>query len=203
MINEVIEVRSYLDGKNLSKKNLYRICYLLAKWFKEKGLAHMEIRNAVFEWAGRHNIHIKYNLNGIIYRAAEDKSRLKDNAIIKINQGDVDEINSRFDSKNTKLVALAVLCYAKAYANRDKIFSVSSTALSEWVKISVTSVSGRHMKELCDFGYISKIPPAKNGYAWAQKDMNNMYRLNVDIHNNGGYVLADNNILDLYSEIFS
>lgn len=203
MINEVAEVKGYLDGKNLNKKNLYRICYLLAKWHKEQGLTHVEIRNSIFDWANQYHVFIKYSLNSIIYKALDDKNRLRDNIVIKINKGDIDEISNRFDSKNTKLVALAVLCFSKAYADRDKTFNISSKALASWLNMDDSNLRKRHIKELVDFGYLSKISSPQNTYTWSNTNPTCEFKINVDIHNSGNYVLVDNEILDLYSEIFS
>jgi len=203
MINEIIEVRNYLDGKNICIKNLYRICFLLAKWYKEQGLPHVDIRKEIFDWGKRNNILIKYNVNSIIYKALDDKSRLKDNVVIKINNSDVSEITNRFDSKNTRLTALAILCYAKAYADRDKMFNMSTVALSAWINITNSNLGSRHIKELVDFGYITKVSTPNNTFTWDKKIIACEYRINVEIHNSGKYVLIDNDIIDLYSEIFS
>lgn len=200
MINEVVECENYLDGKNINKRNLYRICYLLAKYFKEQGMSHIDIRNSIFEWAKKNNIYIHYNLNKIIYHAVADKKRLKDNIIIKINDKDIKEIINRFDSKNTRLTALAILCYAKAYANRDGEFTLSSISLGAWINIVDQNLRSRHIKELIDFEYISR---ANKSSGWNKNNgRSQKYKINVDIHNSGKYCLIDNNIIGLYEDIF-
>ena len=200
MINEVVEVKEYLEGKNINKKNIYRMCYLLSKWYKENGMTHEEIRNSIFKWANSYGIYITHNLNNIIYLALEDKLRLKDNIQIKINNGDIEEIKRRFDTKNTRLVALSLLCYAKAHADRDKLFSISLKALSCWIGITAQNLSTRYIKELYDFGYLDiNRTTFKYDYKTVKQ---NIYKLKVDIHNNGNYLLVDNNIMDLYSKIF-
>ena len=60
MINEILEVQEYLDGKNINKKCLYRTCFMLAKWYKQQGLSNVEIREKIFEWGKKYNIYIKY-----------------------------------------------------------------------------------------------------------------------------------------------
>ena len=202
MINEVIEVKEYLSGKNINKKILYRICYLLAKWYKEEGLSQLEIRDAIFSWGKKHDVFIKYSVNNIIYKVLEDKTRLKDNISIKINKADIEEINRRFDKKNTKLTALALLCYAKACANRDKEFDISSVALSNWLGINSGDMSTYYLREVIDFEYITKISTPSNTFKWDTSKQNSGYRINVDIHNSGNYTLKDNDILDLYFQIF-
>lgn len=202
MINEVIEVKGYLDGKNINKKNLYRICYMIAKWYKEQGFKSLEIRKKIFDWGKENNIYIKYNVNNIITSVFKDNERLKDYVNVKINKRDIDEINKRFDSRVTKLVALAMLCYAKAHANGNKEFSISSVALSAWINKSSNHLRSRYIKELIEFGYLSLVSTPRNTYAWNNAEKNSVYRINVDIHNSGDYVLVDNNILDLYNSIF-
>lgn len=205
-INEVIECKDYLEGRNIDTKCLYRICYMLAKWFKQEGFSHIEIRDAIFRWGKQHNVYITYNVNKIIYTALEDKKRLKDNVVIKINQNDISEIKKRFDGNNTRLLALALLCYAKANANQDGEFSISSVALSNWLGLNRGNLSSRALSELIDFGYVERVSPAP-GYVWKPADKADKYKqwnlkINVPLFNSGGVELVDNNILDLYKCIF-
>ena len=198
LINEVLEVQGYLNGENINKKCLYRICFLLAKWFKQQGMSHIEIRQAIFDWGKKYHVYIEYNLNSIIYQALEDKQRLKDNIVIKIT-----EIKNRFDTKNTRLTALAMLCIAKGYADRDREFQVSIIALSVWLNISNTHLSGIYIKELVDFDYLEKINSEKI-FSWNKKTKSKhvRYKIKVPLFNNGTYELVNNDIHRLYSEIF-
>lgn len=203
LINEVVEVREYLEGNNIVKNNLFRTCYLLAKYYKEKGMSPVEIRKSIFDWAKENKIYIIYNLNNIIYQALRDKQRLKDNITIKINQKDIDNIKSRFDSKNTRLTALALLCYAKAYADRDKEFTLSSVSLGAWIGIADSHLRGTYLKEVIDFEYVSKVE-STNSYSWnkSKKNKSTRYKINVDIHNSGEIQLINNDIRTLYNQIF-
>lgn len=203
MINEVVEVKSYLIGNNINQKNLYRIVTLLAKHFKEQGKSHIEIRNSIFEWGKQHNIFIKYKVNSIIYKVVEDTTPLQGDTVIKINKNDIEEINSRFSSKNSKLVALALLCYDKAHADKNKAFDISSVALSAWTGIAASNLSSRYFRELYDFGYLTKLESPQNTFKWDSDKKNSVYQLSVSTHNSGDYLLVDNNIHDLYSEVFS
>lgn len=205
-INEVIECKEYLDGKHINKESLFRICYMLAKWYKQEGMSHIEIRDAIFKWGKKHSVFITYNVNGIIYQALEDTQRLRDNVVIKINQTDVGEIKKRFDSKNARLLALALLCYAKANANQNKEFFISSVALSNWLGTNRGNMSSRTLPELINFGYIEKVEPV-HGYVWNKKDKEYKYKpwnlkINAPLLNSGGIELIDNNILDLYNSVF-
>jgi len=203
MINEVVEVKNYLAGDNINSKNLYRTVSLIAKWFREQGKSHIEIRNAIFEWGKQYNIYIKYNINNIIYKTMDDSTLLKNDTVVKINKNDIEEINSRFSSKNAKLTALSLLCYAKVHADKDKTFNVSSVALSAWIGIAASNLSSRYFRELYDFGYITKLETPKNTFKWSSDKKNSVYQINVNIHNSGDYSLIDNNIHELYGEVFS
>mgnify|MGYP000276849015 FL=1 len=204
LINEVIEAQSYLSGKNINEKNLYRICYILAKWYKEKGQTNKEIRDSIFEWANKNNIYIPYSVNNIIYHALKDNQRLKDNVVVRINENDIKEINSRFDRKNTKLVALAMLCYAKCFADSNKEFSISPIALATWINIDASNMRNIYIKELIDFDYIAKVEHNKNQFSWNKKYNNRLcrYKILVDLKNTGEYQIVDNNIRSLFDEIF-
>lgn len=204
MINEVLEVQEYIDGKNINKKCLYRICFMLAKWYKQQGLSNVEIRDRIFEWGQKYNIYIKYNVNSIIYQALEDKNRLRgDESVVRINQNDIDEITRRFDSVQCRKVALAILCYAKASADRDNEFNISALALSNWLNTNHSNMCNRAIKELIDFEYISKVNSVKT-YSWDNNVKSNTLAIKilVPIENKGEYTLNKNNIEELYNKIF-
>ena len=203
MINEVALVKDLLSGKCIDKKCLYRDCYLLAKWYKQSGCDHMEIRERIFEWAKENGIYITYNLNNIIRKAMNDKTRLKDNIVVRISGHDVVEIGRRFDGRNVRLLALALLCYAKANANRDGEFSISSVALGSWIGITNTNIIGRYLPELEDFGYIKKLESGKT-FSWdsAEKYKQLHLKLLVPFTNDGAVQLEKNNIRALYDECF-
>lgn len=46
--------------------------------------------------------------------------------------------------------------------------------------------------------------PKIDMFAWDEKKRTRFsrYKINVSLHNNGNFVLVDNNIRDLYSQIF-
>lgn len=203
MINETLEVKEYLEGNKINKKCLYRICYMLAKWHNQQGLSHLEIRQYIFEWGEKYNIFIPFNLNNVIYQVIEDKSKLRENVDIKINDNDINEITKRFDSKNCRLLALGLLCLAKCSANKDNEFNVSLLSLSEWLHINHGNLSAIYLPELIDFGYISKVNTEKT-FSWDKKVKSKSLtlKINVPIHNNGKYVINDNDIQQLYDSIF-
>lgn len=203
MIDETIEVNHILDGK-FSKQNLYNSYYLLAKYYIEQGLELSEASKALFNWAKSNELFVKYDLNAIVKRAKEDKNKLTRNVKIYINQNDIDNINNGFYNKNTKLVALAILCYAKANINKNRELHVSSCDIGAWVNIHNSSIRRRYINELVEFGYLTKIKSPINNHSWGnlKEESSTKYKLNVDYYNSGEYELIDNDIHKLYREIF-
>ena len=203
MINEIIEVKEYIDGKNINKKCIYRICYLLAKWYKESGKNQVETRNEIFNWGKKYGVYIQCNVNAIIHQAFAEDQRLKDNLHIYINTDDIKNIKDRFDSKNARLTALSLLCYAKAFSDYKHEFSISLVDLSNWTKIHNTQFSSRIIPELIEFGYISKVKN-EDIFSWNGnvKSQKSKFRIEVPFVNNGQYELVDNQIRLLYQQIF-
>jgi hypothetical protein len=123
MINEVLEVESYLDGSNIRKNECtFRMCYLMAKYFHSKGLTPIEIRKEIFNWGYNYNIYILHNVNDIIRMAIADGIPLTEKKIY-VNNDDINRILERFSTNNSKLCALGVLLFSKAHADEDGIFT--------------------------------------------------------------------------------
>ena len=206
MIDEIYEVNQYLEGKSVVLNNLYRVCWLMARWHREQGHTRLETRNKIFEWGNRHNTYIKYNLNDILNRVydVENYISLKTTKV-KINRLDIDNINERFDNKKTKLVALSLLCYAKAKADKSGEFSISSVNLGAWLGINRKMLVNRYIKELIDFEYLEIISKPSNNSRWnkPQDEQITRYRLNVPLHNSGDLHLVNNDMRVLFSQAFS
>lgn len=204
LIDEKIDALNYLSGKYIYPRNLYRIYYILAKWFNSQGLSKIEIRDSIFEWAGKYGITVKHCLNDIIDSVIDSGIPLKQDVVVRINQSDIHEINRHFDKKNTKLVALAILCYAKIYADKNKEFNLSSVPFGCWIGISDSQIRARYFKELIDYSYMEKVSTPKNNYKWKNRDDDKTckYKLLVDIDNSGDIVLEGNHINKLSSSIF-
>ena len=204
MINEQYEVSQYLAGNNINKKCLHRICFLLAKYYNEQGLNHLEIRNEIFAWGREYNTYFPFSVNSVIYQALEDKHKLRGKTDVYINNEDIQQILSRFDSKNCKLLALAILCYAKVAANSDGEVAISTVAFSSWLKMQQSHISGRYIPELIDFDFMEKLGDEETYFMWDKKTLskNRRYKLKVPLVNEGTYVLADNDIFQLAQEVF-
>ena len=205
MVNEIYETQQYLEGKSIVTNNLYRVCYLLVCHYKEKGYKKMEIREALFEWGKQHNIFIKYNVNNIINRVFDsDKAILLKAPVVKINKQDITEIKKRFDDNKTRLVALAMLCYAKAHGNEDGEFNISSVGLGAWLNINRKALRIKYIKELIEYDFITEIEKPLNNMRWEQPydSQSTQYRINFPVHNSGKATLINNDIRLLFSEVF-
>lgn len=205
MINEVFEVQQYLEGKNINKKCLHRVCYLLAVWFKEHGLSHLEIRNEIFKWGEEHHVFFPFSVNTVIYQALEDGHKLRGETDVFISEADITEIISRFDSRNCKLLALAILCYAKVNADANGEVNISTVAFSNWLGLQQSHISGRYIPELIDFDFIERCGDEKSYFMWDKKQplsKNRRYKIKVPLVNKGTYVLAGNDIMALAKDVF-
>lgn len=204
MINEYLEVQDYLAGRRINPSCLYRICWLLAKWYREQGLTSLETRDAIFKWAMDNELYIEFSVTGLVYGVYEKEEKLRDSSGVVIYTADRDEILRRFDTHNTKLIALAVLCYAKAYADNEKCFNLSLAALSEWTGVNRSTLISRYMPLLKSFEYIDTV---QREARWNDKKMQkaNVYKLLVPIVSRGEQlgVLQDNDIQKLYAVVFA
>lgn len=204
MINEKVEVEDYLAGKNIYKNECtFRMCYLMAKYYRDQGLAPIEIRKKIFEWGYKQGIYIAHNVNDIIKMAITKNEPLctKD---AYVNQEDIKEINDRFSKKNTKLCALAFLLLAKVCQDKDGLIKFSQTDFAKWIGILQPNVSVI-FDELEFFDYIERIKLDDDAtFAWNGRVMskNVKYKIKVPCENSGEYLLKNNNVLELYNEIF-
>lgn len=204
MINERVEVRDYLQGKNLHRDIEYRICLLLAKWYYEQGNTTVSaIREKLKIWAKENNFYFNVSMNTIASRVIDGQMKLEGNFPIYINDTDIGIIQRDFDSYYERIVALAVLCYAKAYA-KDNKFKISQIALEHWLNINHRTLS-KYFKMLEEFDYIGKVQGG-DIHSWYNKYVvaeSYTYEILVPCENTGKYQLVDNNIFDLYDVIFN
>lgn len=204
MINEVLEVQQYLNGERINKECLRRICFLIARWYKQQGYNHLQVREAIFAWANKYNIFIDFSVNSIVNVVMDSKTELRGDTAVYVSDDDVLQIVSRFDSDNVRMVALAILCYAKAFANSDGLFDLSEAAIAHWVDIRRSNVSSYYIRELMNYGYIEKVKPKKAVYTWNKTARNKSAKLKIKVSfaNEGRYMLVGNDIDRLYHDIF-
>lgn len=205
MINEKIEVEGYLDGQNIYKNECtFRMCYLMAKYYRDQGLAPLEIRKKIFNWGKERGVYIVHNVNDIIKMAVAKNEPLctKD---VYVNKDDIKEINDRFSRKNVKLCALAILLFSKIYSDEDGLVTFSQVDFAKWVGILQPNVS-TIFGELEFFDYIERVKLDEDAiFVWNGRviSKNVKYKLKVSCVNEGDFVLKNNQIRDLYDEIFS
>lgn len=205
LLNEKNEVIALLNGQRLNKKYTYRSCYLLAKHFKSLGYDMIKTREEIFAWANTYKIYITDDLNSIIQRAFADKHDLTENVEIRISKEDIQEITRRFDKYNTRLIAFALLCFAKKYADKSGIFYISNVGLANWVGMEDTHVS-TYMKELIDFDFVDKINnKGGNKIRRSNKFIKKMsvYKIKIKLIGDGIYFFKDLNIREEFENIFS
>ena len=63
MIDEVAEVKQYLDGKGIEDaKNIYRACYMITKYYKKLGLSRKDAFLKVAEWVRQYDLTFDFSL---------------------------------------------------------------------------------------------------------------------------------------------
>lgn len=205
MINEKLEAVNYLQGKNIQKQNLYRMCYMIAKHLRDSGLQAFEARKQIFEWANDNNLFIKFNLNDILNIVyLRDRDPLVSDRTVCISDEDIAQITQRFDYKKTKMAALAMLCYAKAFANKNGEFQCSGTAIASWIGIS-KSAFFRYLQELNLMGFVKQIDTTHDHlHRWQDRPLmginGNTYKILYDWKKDGNHMLIDNDLSKLYDE---
>lgn len=204
MINEVLEVKDYLAGKNVSKYNIYRTVYLIAKYYLAQGVQQLEIRQKIFEWGKANGLYIKYDVNGMILKAMDDKKPLFDPPNVRVSDDDVSRIKSLFDGKYVRYAAFGLLCYAKVHANKKGEFSVSSQPFANWLGISKTYFQEQLSREIGLFGYaeITKSPQHKHRWGDGNNLVSTRYRILVPFENAGEYEVVGNDVSELYERLF-
>lgn len=204
MINEVLEAKDYIAGKNINKNNLYRTVYLMAKYHIMQGVPIPDIRQKIFDWGRENNVWIKYSVNDITIRAAEDKSPLLCPESVNVSNDDVARIVKLFDTPRVQCCALALLCYAKVYANKNGEFPLSSIPFSNWVGIDRSYFQRKVAKELDMFGYVKVINVPQKKPRWNEGEhlSTTRYKMLVPYENVGEYKLNGNDIQLLFRELF-
>lgn len=194
----------YLRGENLSRDIEYRICLLLAKWFYEQGdTTVLQIRNHLKEWAIKNDFYFNVAMNPVASRVIADNMKLLGANTVYISSEDISEIVNRFDTYYERMVALAVLCYGKIYADKDGKFKLSKRALGHWLGFNQKTIK-KYIDNLINLDYISMYEEGGLS-SWYNKTVIsqlNTYSLSVNYENTGEYKLIENDIASLYAEIF-
>lgn len=118
---------------------------------------------------------------------------------------DVFQINYRFDRPKVKLLAFALLCYAKQYSNSLNEISIYPLHLFCWLNTNSMASTNRNLKEIVDYEFMININdttlknPIKSVYN--TKGLN--YKILIDL-NKGGLIKVNNsNFIDVFNECFN
>ena len=176
----------------------------MAKYHIMQGVPIPDIRQKIFDWGRENNVWIKYSVNDITIRAAEDKSPLLCPESVNVSDDDVARIVKLFDTPRVQCCALALLCYAKVYANKNGEFPLSSIPFSNWVGIDRSYFLRKVAKELDMFGYVKVINVHQKKPRWNEGEhlSTTRYKMLVPYDNVGEYKLNGNDIQLLFRELF-
>lgn len=151
-------IEKYLNNKYINKQALGDIIHLLAKYYiQEKGLDCVQTKKILLAWLEDNNLYFNGDLNRAVIEAGRDTTPFKEKESIWINTEDIKIIKDTVYSRNGRKVALFLLCYAKMYADKDRIFSIRISTMAQWIGINKSNLYGRYIKELIDFGYIKPV----------------------------------------------
>ena len=204
MINELVEAKKYLRGEGLNREIEYRICLILAKWFYQEGATTREsLRGQLKTWAKENNFFITMAMNPLCDRVIRDDMKLLGQEPVRINDADADDIAYCFDTYEERIVALAVLSYAKIYSDSDGCFKLSIAALADWLCMERKTVS-KYLKTLEGLNFIRQQDTGTTN-SWYQKVVVtgcNTYQLGFETINTGEFTMDDNDIDKLYDLIF-
>lgn len=204
MIDEVAEVKQYLDGKWLdNEQNYYRACYMITKFYRKLGLNKNETFLKAAEWVRKYNLTLSFSLIGCVNAAYNNDTDLRCGTTVSISRADAECIRMYSRNKQDRRVALALMCCAKAFAGDDGSFVASSGALASWLDMDAGNMRRRQLKRLQDFGFIEKLRNddlrgwKKNYYRNALR-----FRLMVPYDTDGEWKLRHNDIRQLYEQVF-
>ena len=209
MINEIQKAEELLKGIPFKKEYFFSAYCILIKYFKGLKLTPLETRIKILDWEKEFGHKRYFELDEVILKFYDDNVHARGNIKINISEQDIDEIKLRFDNKNQRKLAFAMLCYAKAVADKHGCFYISYAELYEWIGIAHTHIQNRYLQTIIKFDYIERVKTKKSTFTW-DKDKNKNYyqkskfKIKVDFSNNfeGKWILQNNDILKLFDEIF-
>lgn len=178
---------------------------MLAKYFYEQGDdTVLKIRNHLKEWAKKNDFYINVSMNSVAERVIKEDMKFLGEIPAKINDKDISIINDRCDTKKEKMTALAILCYAKIYKDKNDEFDLSQTSLEDWLSPYIGYHIERTIDMLIGLEYIDRVKIGKTN-SWYRKDIvDNVSRFKIKVNalNSGKYILEYNNIDDFYNSTF-
>lgn len=210
MINEIQRAEELLNGVPFKKEYFFTAYCILVKYYISMDFKPYDVKLKILEWEEKFNHKRYFELDEVIEKYYKDKVKLKGSFEVNISEKDILEIKKRFDNKNKRKVAFAMLCYAKINADKKGCFYMSFPELSQWIGITRENIHNRYLIYLINFEYIEKVKNNKSTFIWDKEKNKNFYKttrfkINVNFNNNidGKWILKDNNdFLKLFDEIF-
>lgn len=206
MIDEVLEVKKYLAGEPpREKKRLYRACYMIAKYLKEDGKSPVDTVSFIHDWA-KGETWTTVNLLQCVNAAYMNDTKLRRGRRVFVSDADVQAIMEHAPTDTDRKVALAMLCNAKAFANKKGVFQASTEAIGSWIGLSGANIRNRNIKRLCEWRYIEKVDTDRgkgSGRFTKYNREQSCFRMLVPFSGNDGEELVDNDIGALYTKLFA
>lgn len=206
MVDEVAEVKEYLDGKGLSDhRNYYRACYMISKYYKKLGLTKKAAFQKAAAWVRQYGLTLPFSLVTCVTAAYVNERELRCGATVWISKDDAETIRKYAANKQDRRVALALLCCAKAFSEEDGSFVASGSALASWLGMDPANLRQRSLKRLEEFGYVDRLEEDGSLHGWQKNYYRNAYkfRLSVPYGRDGQWELVNNDIRSLYETVFS
>lgn len=202
MLDEYIEVKNYLDGKGMRKKTEYRTCLLLARYFKDGGMTRRETIESIFSWGRANDIDITTRVRDVVNKVYDNDEHIN-RYKVGVYQSEINEIKQWFDNRSERIVALAMLCCSKAFADENGDFKVSLGGIADWTGYSDVTITNA-VKRLKQYEYLDVVTHGDT-YSWFNtvKTKCNCYRVIGNVKESGDYyVLEDDDIAGFYEKFF-
>lgn len=205
MIDEVAEVKQYIDGHNLDNPdNHYRAVYMMAKFYRDMGFDRKTTFRKISEWVREYELTPPFSIMSAVVAGYNNENKLRCGTTVCISSEDILLISLHALNRTDKMVALALLCCAKAFADSKGVFVASVSALSSWTGLDRSNMLNRQIKRLEKAGYLKRFLSQSSMRGWKENYLRNKsrFKILVDYDMDGEYKLVDNDIRRLYEECF-
>ena len=204
MIDEVAEVKKYMSGQPPEEQSrLYRACYMISKLMKADGESPVDAVSFIRDWLNGHKTN-GLNLLQCVNAAYINETELHSGCRVFVSETDAQNIVDHAPTETDRKVALALLCNAKAFADRRGVFRASTEQLANWLDMKGANVRGRNIRRLCEWQYIAKVDTDKGkaaGRFSKYRRSVSCFKLLVPYKNTGEHELIDNDIEALYAAL--
>lgn len=199
MIDEMAEVRAYLNGKKPTPQTQYRCAYLLARYYVAQGMDERDATRAILRWGQSVGCWFNVQVSQIVYYAIHKPRPLRDGVVVYINDEDVSLIKALFHKPKIQTLALGLIAYAKAMADDEGVFDISIIGLADWLQLPRSSVN-RWLDMMIDAGFVQKIFQKKRSKKIRTPSTRLQLLYPISLH--GRYPVRENAVVELASELF-